>query len=159
MHSNRNRVRVRSGLAGVVAAERDGRVNPMENETQVRSTPVRAEERPTGELVKDLSEQISRLVRDELRLAQVEMTRKGKQAGVGVGMFAGGGVFAWFGLACLIACVVIAIAGVVAAWLAALIVGVALLLVAAIAALIGRGRLRKATPPVPGETIGSVKAD
>jgi uncharacterized membrane protein YqjE len=131
----------------------------MENETQVRSTPVRAEERPTGELVKDLSEQISRLVRDELRLAQVEMTRKGKQAGVGVGMFAGGGVFAWFGLACLIACVVIAIAGVVAAWLAALIVGVALLLVAAIAVLIGRGRLRKATPPVPGETIGSVKAD
>jgi uncharacterized membrane protein YqjE len=130
----------------------------MENETQVKS-PVRAEDRPTGELVKDLSEQISRLVRDELRLAQVEMTRKGKQAGVGVGMFAGGGVFAWFGLACLIACVVIAIAGVVAAWLAALIVGVALLLVAGIAALIGRARLKKATPPVPGETIDSVKAD
>jgi uncharacterized membrane protein YqjE len=131
----------------------------MENETQARSTTVRAEERPTGDLVKDLSEQISRLVRDELRLAQAEMTRKGKQAGLGVGMFAGGGIFAWFGLACLIACVVIAIAGVVAAWLAALIVGVALLLVAAIAALIGRGRLKQATPPVPGETIGSVKAD
>jgi uncharacterized membrane protein YqjE len=131
----------------------------MENEIQARSTTVRAEERPAGELVKDLSEQISRLVRDELRLAQVEMTRKGKQAGLGVGMFAGGGIFAWFGLACLIACAVIAIAGVVAAWLAALIVGVALLLVAAIAALIGRGRLKQATPPVPGETIGSVKAD
>ena len=95
----------------------------MENETQARSTTVRAEDRPAGELVKDLSEQISRLVRDELRLAQVEMTRKGKQAGLGVGMFAGGGIFAWFGLACLIACAVIAIAGVVAAWLAALIVG------------------------------------
>jgi membrane protein len=131
----------------------------MENETQARSTTVRAEERPAGELVKDLSEQISRLVRDELRLAQVEMTRKGKQAGLGVGMFAGGGIFAWFGLGCLIACAVIAIAGVVAAWLAALIVGVALLLVAAIAALVGRGRLKQATPPVPGETIGSVKAD
>jgi uncharacterized membrane protein len=130
----------------------------MENETQVRS-PVRAEDRPAGELVKDLSEQISRLVRDELRLAQLEMTRKGKQAGLGVGMFAGGGVFAWFGLGCLIACAIIAIAGVIAAWLAALIVGVALLLLAAIAALIGRGRLKKATPPVPGETIGSVKAD
>jgi uncharacterized membrane protein YqjE len=130
----------------------------MENETQARST-VRGEDRPTGELVKDLSEQISRLVRDELRLAQAEMTRKGKQAGLGVGMFAGGGVFAWFGLACLIACAVIAIAGVVAAWLAALIVGVALLLLAAIAALVGKGRLKKATPPVPGETIDSVKAD
>lgn len=130
----------------------------MENETQV-TTPARAEDRPAGELVKDLSEQISRLVRDELRLAQLEMTRKGKQAGLGVGMFAGGGVFAWFGLGCLIACVVIAIAGVVAAWLAALIVGVALLLLAAIAAMIGRSRLKKATPPVPGEAIGSVKAD
>jgi Flp pilus assembly protein TadB len=130
----------------------------MENEMQARST-VRAEDRPTGELVKDLSEQISRLVRDELRLAQAEMARKGRQAGLGVGMFAGGGVFAWFGLACLIACAVIAIAGVVAAWLAALIVGVALLLLAAIAALVGKGRLKKATPPVPGETIGSVKAD
>jgi Putative Actinobacterial Holin-X, holin superfamily III len=130
----------------------------MENETQVKS-PVRAEDRPTGELVKDLSEQISRLVRDELRLAQLEMTRKGKQAGLGVGMFAGGGVFAWFGLGCLIACAIIAIAGVIAAWLAALIVGVALLLLAAIAALVGRGRLKKATPPVPGETIDSVKAD
>ena len=130
----------------------------MENETQV-TTPARAEDRPAGELVKDLSEQRSRLVRDELRLAQLEMTRKGKQAGLGVGMFAGGGVFAWFGLGCLIACVVIAIAGVVAAWLAALIVGVALLLLAAIAAMIGRSRLKKATPPVPGEAIGSVKAD
>jgi membrane protein len=130
----------------------------MENETQV-TTPARAEDRPAGELVKDLSEQISRLVRDELRLAQLEMTRKGKQAGLGVGMFAGGGVFAWFGLGCLIACAVIAIAGVVAAWLAALIVGVVLLLLAAIAAMIGRSRLKKATPPVPGETIGSVKAD
>jgi uncharacterized membrane protein len=130
----------------------------MENETQV-TTPARAEDRPAGELVKDLSEQISRLVRDELRLAQLEMTRKGKQAGLGVGMFAGGGVFAWFGLGCLIACAVIAIAGVIAAWLAALIVGVALLLLAAIAAMIGRSQLKKATPPVPGETIGSVKAD
>ncbi len=130
----------------------------MENETQV-TAPARAEGRPAGELVKDLSEQISRLVRDELRLAQLEMTRKGKQAGLGVGMFAGGGVFAWFGLGCLIACAIIAIAGVVAAWLAALIVGVVLLLLAAIAAMIGKGRLRNATPPVPGETIGSVKAD
>jgi uncharacterized membrane protein YqjE len=131
----------------------------MENETQVATPARRPEDRPAGELVKDLSEQISRLVRDELRLAQVEMTRKGKQAGVGVGMFAGGGVFAWFGLGCLIACAIIAIAGAVAAWLAALIVGVALLLLAAIAALIGKGRLRRAAPPVPGETIGSVKAD
>jgi Flp pilus assembly protein TadB len=117
------------------------------------------QDRPTGELVKDLSEELSRLVRDELRLAQLEMTRKGKQAGLGIGLFAGSGGIAVYGLGCLIACAVIAIATVLAAWLAALVVGAALLLVAGIAALVGKGRLSRATPPVPEETIGSVKAD
>src|SRR4030088_775345 len=97
------------------------------------SQPARAQDRPAGELVNDLSEQISRLVRDELRLAQLEMTRKGKQAGLGAGMLAGGGVIALYGLGCLIACVIIAVAAAVAAWLAALIVGAALLLAAAAA--------------------------
>jgi Flp pilus assembly protein TadB len=122
------------------------------------SQPVRAQDRPAGELVNDLSEQISRLVRDELRLAQLEMTRKGKQAGLGAGMLAGGGVIVLYGLGCLIACVIIAVAAAVAAWLAALIVGAALLLAAA-AALLGKSRLSKATPPLPEEAVGSVKAD
>jgi hypothetical protein len=130
----------------------------MSDETR-GSAPVTTQDRPTGELVKELSEQISHLVRNELRLAQLEMTRKGKQAGLGLGLFAGSGGIAVYGLGCLIACAVIAIATVLAAWLAALIVGVALLLVAGIAALLGKGRLGKATPPVPEETIGSVKAD
>jgi uncharacterized membrane protein YqjE len=123
------------------------------------SQPVRAQDRPAGELVNDLSEQVSRLVRDELRLAQLEMTRKGKQAGLGAGLLAGGGVIALYALGCLIACVIIAVATAVAAWLAALIVGAALLLAAATAALLGKMRLSKATPPLPGEAIGSVKAD
>jgi uncharacterized membrane protein YqjE len=123
------------------------------------SQPARAPDRPAGELVNDLSEQISRLVRDELRLAQLEMTRKGKQAGLGAGMLAGGGVIALYGLGCLIACVIIAVAAAVAAWLAALIVGAALLLAAAAAALLGKSRLSKATPPLPEEAVGSVKAD
>jgi methyl-accepting chemotaxis protein len=130
----------------------------MSGET-TSSQPVTTQDRPTGELVKELSEQLSRLVRDELRLAQLEMTRKGKQAGLGIGLFAGSGGIAVYGLGCLIACAVIAIATVLAAWLAALIVGAALLLVAGMAALAGKGRLSKATPPVPEETIGSVKAD
>ncbi len=123
------------------------------------SQPVAAQERPAGELVKDLSEQVSHLIKDELRLAQLEMTRKGKQAGLGIGLFAGSGGIAVYGLGCLIACAVIAIASVLAAWLAALIVGVALLLLAGAAALLGKGRLSRATPAVPEETIGSVKAD
>jgi Putative Actinobacterial Holin-X, holin superfamily III len=123
------------------------------------SQPVAAQERPAGELVKDLSEQVSHLIKDELRLAQLEMTRKGKQAGLGIGLLAGSGGIAVYGLGCLIACAVIAIASVLAAWLAALIVGVALLLLAGAAALLGKGRLSKATPAVPEEAIGSVKAD
>jgi uncharacterized membrane protein len=115
--------------------------------------------RPTGELVKQLSEQVSALVREELKLAQLEMTRKGKQAGAGTGMLGGGGLIALYGLGCLIACVILAISAVLAAWLAALIVGVALLAVAGAAAVPGKSRLQKATPPVPKEAVGSVKAD
>jgi uncharacterized membrane protein YqjE len=121
--------------------------------------PSAAQERSTGELVKQLSEQVSVLVRDELKIAQLEMTRKGKQAGMGVGMLGGGGLVALYGLGCLIACVIIALSGVLAAWLAALIVGAVLLAVAGVAALMGKGRLQRATPPVPKEAVSSVKTD
>jgi hypothetical protein len=123
------------------------------------SQPPPSQERPAGELVKQLSEQVSVLVREELKLAQLEMTRKGKQAGVGAGMLGGGGLIALYGLGCLIACVILAISQAVAAWLASLIVGVALLAVAGSAALMGKNRLQRATPPVPEETVGSVKTD
>lgn len=132
---------------------------PQMNDEMQAPGPAPAQDRPTGELVKDLSEQISHLVRDELRLAQAEMASKGKKAGLGVGMLSGGGVVALYGLGCLIACAIIAIATVLAAWLAALIVGAALLLAAGTAVLLGRGRLKMAAPPVPEEAIGSVKAD
>ncbi len=115
--------------------------------------------RSTGELVKSLSEQVSVLVRDELKLAQLEMTRKGKQAGVGAGMLGGGGVLAFYGGGCLIACAIIATSRVVPAWLAALIVGAALLAVAGVAALLGRGRLQRAAHPVPEQTVASIKTD
>jgi len=116
-------------------------------------------DRSAGELVKQLSEQVSVLVRDELKLAQLEMSRKGKQAGAGAGMLGGGALIALYGVGCLIACVIIAMSGVVAAWLAALIVGAALLAGAGIAALFGKGRLQKATPPVPRQAVGGIKAD
>jgi membrane protein implicated in regulation of membrane protease activity len=98
-------------------------------------------------------------VREGLKLAQLEMSRKGRQAGAGAGMLGGAGLVAWYGLGCLIACAVLAISGVLAAWLAALIVGAALLATAGAAALVGRGRQRKAAPPVPEEAASSVKTD
>ncbi len=115
--------------------------------------------RSTADLVKLLSEQVSVLVRDELKLAQLEMTRKGKQAGVGAGMLGGGGLLALYGVGCLIACAVLAISLAVSAWLAALIVGAALLAVAAAAALLGKGRLQKAAHPLPEEAVASIKTD
>jgi Flp pilus assembly protein TadB len=118
-----------------------------------------SQELSTAALVKQLSEQVSTLMRDELKLARLEMTRKGKAAGTGVGMLGGAGLIALYGVACLVACAVIAIAGAVTAWLAALIVGIALLAAAGIAALLGRSRLQRATPPVPQEAAESVKAD
>jgi Flp pilus assembly protein TadB len=118
-----------------------------------------SEERSTGELVKQLSEQVTVLVREEVKLAQLEMTRKGKQFGVGAGMISGGGLIALYGVGCLIACAVLAISLALAPWLAALIVGVVLLVVAGVAAQAGKRRLKKAVPPVPAEAVDSVKAD
>jgi hypothetical protein len=121
--------------------------------------PARAAENSTGELVKNLSEQVSRLIRDELKLAEYEMTRKAMRVGRGAGMFGGGGLIGLYGIGCLLAAAVIALAGVISAWLAALIVGAALLAAAGLAALIGRSQLKKATPPVPEQAAASVKAD
>jgi uncharacterized membrane protein YqjE len=117
------------------------------------------QEHSTGELVKMMSEQVSTLIRDELKLAQLEMTSKAKQAALGAGMFGASGVVAIYGVGCLLACAIIAISGVVTAWLAALIVGAALLTAAGAVALVGQRRLQRATPPVPGEAVASVKAD
>jgi uncharacterized membrane protein YqjE len=118
-----------------------------------------APEQSAGELVKLVAEQVSVLVRDELKLAQLEMSGKAKQAGKGAGMLGGGGIVALYGVACLIACAIIAISHSLQAWLAALIVGAALLLAAGVAAALGRSQLKKATPPVPTQAVDSVKTD
>lgn len=112
-----------------------------------------------GEMVTQLSEQVSRLVREEIRLAQLEMTQKGKRAGLGVGMFGGGGVVALYGVAAILAAITLALATAMPAWAAALIVGAALLAVSAGLALLGRKQIRQATPPIPQRSAGSVRAD
>ncbi len=121
--------------------------------------PAVAREASAGELVKQLSEQVSRLIRDELKLAEYEMTRKAKRAGRGAGMFGGSGLLALYGIGCLLAAAIIGLAGVLPAWAAALIVGGVLLAVAGLAALLGKSQVSKATPPVPEQTVQSVRAD
>jgi nitrate/nitrite transporter NarK len=113
----------------------------------------------TGELVKTASEQISRLLRDELALARAEMTQKGKKAGVGAGLFGGGGVVALYAVAALLAAVVLGLGEAMPYWLAALIVAVVLFAAAGVLALLGRKQIKQAVPPVPQEAAASVKAD
>ena len=116
-------------------------------------------DRSTADLVKLAAEQISRLVRDELKLAQTELSEKGKRAGVGVGMFGAAGILALYGVAALLAAAIIGLAAALPAWLAALLVGVVLLLVGGVLALVGRGQVKRAVPPAPTEAVRNVKAD
>lgn len=118
-----------------------------------------ASELSTGQLVSQLSEQTSRLIRDELRLAQLEMTAKGKRAGMGAGLFGGAGVIALYGVGCLIAAAILGLAVAISAWLAALIVGLVLFVIAGVAALAGKHEIGEATPPVPTEAVSGVKRD
>lgn len=123
------------------------------------STAVRTGDASIGELVSSVSADLSRLVRDEMRLAQVEVTEKAKKAGVGVGAFGAAGVLALFAFGVLLAAAVLGLATVLPGWLAALIVGVVVLLVAAIAALVGKKKVEEAAPPVPTRAVESVKTD
>jgi uncharacterized membrane protein YqjE len=122
-------------------------------------TQVEPRERPVGELLKELSEQTTTLVRQELELAKAEMAEKGKQAGIGAGMFGGAGLFGLLALAALTTCVIAALATAMEVWLAALIVAVVYAAVAGGLALLGRQKTREAVPPAPEQAIESTKED
>jgi uncharacterized membrane protein YqjE len=113
----------------------------------------------TGELVTRLSAQVSELVKGELELARAELADKGKRAGVGAGMMGAAGVLGAYGLAILLTAAIAALSLVWPVWLAALVIGIVVLVVAGIAALVGRSRLRRATPPVPENAVQSVRED
>ena len=116
-------------------------------------------EQSTAELVQRASEQLSRLVRDEIALAKAELAEKGKHAGIGIGLFGTGGVFAMYGVGALIATLIIVFSLFLPPWLAALIVTVSLFLTAGILALIGKNQVAKASAPKPSVAVESVKAD
>jgi uncharacterized membrane protein YqjE len=123
------------------------------------SEPGDLRERPLGELLKQLSEQTTRLVHQELELAKAELAQKAKQAGMGAGLFGAAGVLGFLALAALTTCFILALDGVMPAWLAALIVAVVYGAVAAVLALRGRAKVKQAVPPVPTQTIDTVKED
>jgi hypothetical protein len=125
----------------------------------------RGEDRPIGDLVKDLSQQTSTLVRQELELARAELTEKGKTAGIGAGMFGAAGLLGIFAFAALTACLIAVLATIFdEVWPGALIVAVVSGAVAGVLALTGKNKVQEATPPIEHspesvkEDIAAVKA-
>ena len=116
-------------------------------------------DRSTGDLLKQLSEQTTSLVRQEIDLAKAELSEKGKTAGVGAGMFGAAGLFGVFALAALTTTVIVALEQVLPLWLAALIVAIVYAAVAAVLALRAKDKVKEAVPPVPEQTQESVKED
>jgi uncharacterized membrane protein YqjE len=113
----------------------------------------------TGELLKQFSKDASTLIGKELELAKAELTEKGKQAGKGVGMFGGAGLFGLGAFGALTALLILVVAEAMDAWLAALIVTVLWGAIAAVLALQGKHKVEEATPPQPEQTIETLKED
>ena len=116
-------------------------------------------DRPIGELLKQLSEETTTLVRQELELAKAEFSQKGKQAGVGAGLLGAGGIVGLLALGALTATLILLLATFLEPWIAALIVTVVYGAIAGVLALTGKGRVQEATPPMPEQTVETVKED
>lgn len=122
-------------------------------------TDSRTTDEPVGAVVHRLSEQLPELVRSEIRLAQAELTRKGRRAGLGLGMFSLAGLLAFFAAGVLVATVIVALDLVLPLWAAGLVVAGALLVGALGAALSGKNEIQQATPPLPEHAVAGVKQD
>jgi uncharacterized membrane protein YqjE len=116
-------------------------------------------DRSTSELLRELSQQTTALVRQEIDLAKAEIGEKGKQAGIGAGMFGGAGLFGAGAFAALTAAIIAALDLAMPLWLAALIVTVAYGIVTAVLAQRGKQKVQEAGPPVPEQTKDSMKED
>ena len=116
-------------------------------------------EASVGQLVSEVTQQIPDLVRAEIRLAQAEVAQKGKQAGLGIGMFGAAGLLSLYGLGALIATVIAALSLVLPVWGAALLVTVLIFAAAGVAAVIGKNKVAEATPPKPERAMEGIKAD
>jgi type IV secretory pathway TrbD component len=119
----------------------------------------RLRERSIGDLLGSFAQDTTTLMSQEIELARAEITVQVKRAGTGAGLFGGAAVMALAGLGALTACAIVALALVLDAWLAALIVGAALLAVGGVLALMGRSRMKEVAPPVPERALRSVRQD
>ena len=113
-----------------------------------------ATDQSVAELTRQLADQTTRLVREEVELAE-----KGKRAGIGAGMFGTAGVVGLYALGALVAAAILGLATAVEGWLAALIVGAVLAALAGVLGLVGKGKVQQATPPLPEQAISSARKD
>ena len=129
------------------------------NDVRRESADSTLSDRSIAELLKQLSDQTTTLARQEVDLAKAELAAKGKQAGLGAGMFGGATIFGLYALGSLTACVILALATSMTAWLAALIVAAVYGVIAGGLALAGKSKVEKSVPPVPEQTLETVKED
>ena len=116
-------------------------------------------DRPIGELLRQLSQETTTLVRQELELAKAEVREKGRKAGPGIGMVGAAGVVGLLALGALTAFLILALDGAMPNWAAALIVAAVYGAIAAALYFLGREKVKEAGPPVPEQTVDSVKED
>jgi MFS family permease len=121
--------------------------------------PQATQDRSLADLTRQLSLQTTELVRHEVDLAKAELRVKGERAGLGAGMFGGAGALGVYALGALTAAIIAGIAEALPVWASALIVAALYGAVAGILALRGRKKVQQATPPLPEETVQSVKED
>jgi uncharacterized membrane protein YqjE len=112
-----------------------------------------------GALVNQLTTQVPELIRSEIRLAQAEVTEKGKRVGIGIGMFSGAGLMAFFGFGTLLATIILALSLLMDPWIAALIVTVVLFAIAGVLALLGKNQVQEATPLAPERAVEGIQED
>jgi Putative Actinobacterial Holin-X, holin superfamily III len=128
-------------------------------ESYYRNEDLGLRDRSTAQLMRELSEQTSALVRQELELAKAELRVKGKKAGLGAGIFGGAGIVGFYALGALTATLILVLATALVAWVAALIVTAVYAAIAGVLALQGKNKLQGATPPVPKQALESSKED
>lgn len=137
----------------------NGRPAARTSDPSGTGAPTARSEEPVGVLVSRATEQMSQLVREEMRLAQAEMKQKGQRLGMGGGMFGGAGLFGFLALQAMVATGIVALALVLPWWASALIVTGVLLLIAGVLALMGKKQVKQGVPPTPERAVAGVKAD
>lgn len=110
-------------------------------------------------LIADIPTLVSELVHREIELVKAELVAKFKALGIGAGIIAGALLVLLAMLGVLLTAAILALSLIMPGWLAALLVAAVLLIIAVILAAIGYRILKRGVPPIPTESIDSLRRD